>query len=87
MAEKCISQFNEAEESWESYIERLEQYFTLNGTTNKKKVSALLTFMGPKTYQLLKNLVSPQLPKEKLTNKLMKFKPFNAKDNHNCGKV
>jgi len=52
MAEKCISQFNEAEESWKSYTERLEQYFMLNGTTNEKKesLSALLTFLGPKTY-------------------------------------
>ena len=65
MSEKCISQFNSDEESWESYIERLEQYFVLHGTANDEKVSALLTFMGPKTYQLLKDLSSPQKPSEK----------------------
>ena len=48
MSEKCISQFNSDEESWESYVKRLE-YFVLHGTTNDKKVSAWLTFMGPKT--------------------------------------
>ena len=36
MSEKCISQFNSDEESWESYIERLEQYFVLHGTANDK---------------------------------------------------
>ena len=61
MSEKCISD----EESWQSYIERLEQYFILHGTANDKKMSALLTFMGPKTYQLLKDLLSPQKPSEK----------------------
>ena len=65
MSEKCISQFNRDEESWENYIERLEQYFVLHGTANDKKVSALLTFMGPKTYQLLKDLLSPRKRSEK----------------------
>ena len=60
MSEKCISQFNSDEESWDSYIERLEQYFVLHGTASDKKVSALLAFMGRKTYQLLKDLVSPR---------------------------
>ena len=65
MSEKCISQFNSDEESWESYIETLEQYFVLHGTANDKKKSALSTFMGPKTYQLLKDLLNPQKPSEK----------------------
>ena len=69
MSEKCISQFNSDEESWESYIERLEQYFVLHGTANDKKVSALLTFMGPKTYLLLKDLLGLQKPSEKTINR------------------
>ena len=40
--EKCYRD----EESWESYIEGLKQYFVLHGTFKNKKVSALLTFMG-----------------------------------------
>ena len=64
MSEKHIRQFNSDEESWVSYIERLEQYFVLHGTANDKKVSPLLTFMGLKTYQLLKDL-SPRKPSEK----------------------
>ena len=65
MVEKCITVFNENEESWESYIERLEQYFELNNMAAEKKVPALLTFIGPKVYQLLKDFVSPQRPSEK----------------------
>ena len=65
MLEKCISQVNSDEECWESYFKRLKQYFVLHGTANDKKVSALLTFMGPKTCQLLKDLLSPQKPSEK----------------------
>ena len=72
MSEKCISQFNSDEESWESYIERLEQYVVLQGTANDKKVSALLTFMGPKTYQRLKDLLSPQKPSEKNYQQIVK---------------
>ena len=68
MFEKCISQFNSDEESWESYIERLEQYFVLHGTAYDKKISTLLIFMGPKTYQLLKDL-SPRKPSEKTINR------------------
>ena len=75
MSEKCISQFNSDEESWESYIERLEQYFVLHGTANDKKVSVLLTFMGPKTYQLLKDLLSPQKPSEKNYQQIVEVLP------------
>ena len=72
MSEKCISQFNSDEKSWESYIETLEQYFVLHGTANDKKVSALLTFMGPKTYQLLKDLLSPHKPSKKNYQQIVK---------------
>ena len=65
MSEKCIGQFSTDKERWESYIERLEHYFVLHGTANDKKVSALLTFMDPKTNHLLKDLLSPQKPSEK----------------------
>ena len=41
-------------EKWSSYQERLEEYFAVNDIANDKKVSALLTLLGGKTYSLLR---------------------------------
>ena len=53
MSKKCTSQLTSDDGSWESYIERLEEYFVLHGTANDKLVSALLTFMDPKQGRIL----------------------------------
>jgi hypothetical protein len=43
----------------------LEQYFEVNDIAEDKKVPALLTLLGGKTYTLLRNLTAPNKPKEK----------------------
>jgi hypothetical protein len=42
----------------------LEQYFEVNDIAEDKKVPALLTLLGGKTYTLLRNLTAPNKPKE-----------------------
>lgn len=60
-----IEPFEDTLETWTSYTERLEQYFEVNSIAEDKKVPALLTLLGGKTYTLLRNLTAPQKPKEK----------------------
>ena len=63
-----IEPFNPSNgEEWTNYIERLEYYFLANGiqAANKKRV-ILISVMGPQAYKLLRNLISPSMPNEKL---------------------
>ena len=53
-------------EDWESYEERLQQYFKANGITDaEKQVAVFLTVIGSHLYKLLRNLVSLNKPSEK----------------------
>ena len=60
-----IEPFDEAMDDWESYSERLTQFFAANDVADEKKVPALLSLLGNKTYKLLKNLVAPAKPHDK----------------------
>ena len=57
-----IDVFDDSVESWCSYTERLDQYFLANEVTEEKKVPALLSLIGSRTYGLLRNLTAPALP-------------------------
>ena len=58
-----IGPFNEAEETWTEYVERLEQYFIANDVEDDKKQRAIfLSVCGPKTYSLLRDLLQPRKP-------------------------
>ncbi|KAJ8022246.1 hypothetical protein HOLleu_37087 [Holothuria leucospilota] len=75
MASLKLEPYNPLEEQWESYQERLEQYFIVQEVTEeKKKTATLLAAVGVKTYALLKDLVAPQKPSElkysEITDKL-----------------
>ena len=59
-------------ESISAYLERLQLYFESNDIANAKKVSVLLTVIGPKVYGLLRGLMAPALPKEKSLKDLEK---------------
>ena len=66
--------FNPDVEEWRTYIERLEQYCLANGiTTAEKKQAVLLSSCGPKTYKLIRSLVSPTKPGEKTYRKLVEI--------------
>ena len=58
-------------ETWNSYQERLEQYFIVNGINDEKKVAGLLTLLGEKSYGLLRSLTSPLKPSEKTYDELL----------------
>ena len=59
-------------DDFDCYIERMEQYFIANDVPEGKKVAAFLSAMGAKAYELLRNLVAPDAPKDKRFNDLVK---------------
>lgn len=60
-----IGNFDHAEESWQTYIERFELFVHCNDISDDKKLSTLLTVMGVRTYTLLKDLITPDKPSQK----------------------
>ena len=74
MASKTIGSmqpFNETIETFTNYIERLELFFIANGIEEDKQKASLLSLVGPKTYQLLRGLTSPEKPHEKSYEEIM----------------
>ena len=67
-----IDEFEEGQEDWIQYVERLEHFFEANDvSTDAKKRSILLSVMGPSAYKLLRSLVSPDKPGEKSYEELV----------------
>ena len=53
-------------EDWPNYVERFEGFLNANGITEDgKKRSVFIAVVGPKSYNLLRNLVAPTKPSEK----------------------
>lgn len=50
---------------WNSYQERLEQYFLANYVEEDRRVAVLITAIGEEAYEILKGLCDPILPKDK----------------------
>ena len=69
-----VGEFAPGKETWLSYAERLEQYFLANDVqAQEKKRAILFSVCGASTYQLIRNLVSPQKPSEKTFDELVKL--------------
>ena len=67
-----IAAFDVNVETWTSYSERLEHYFTANDVSSAdKKRAILLTVCGSATYQLLKSLIQPSKPSDKPYDELI----------------
>lgn len=66
-----LEEFDSTQEDISTYLERLQLYFDANGIAEDKKVSVLLTVMGPKTYGTLRSLLAPSLPKDKTFDELL----------------
>ena len=61
-----ISEFDPQEEDWTFYSERLNSFFAANTiTSDQRKAAILLSSVGAKTYRLISNLTSPDLPSAK----------------------
>ncbi|KAG8191042.1 hypothetical protein JTE90_029485 [Oedothorax gibbosus] len=67
-----INSYDPGTESWAQYTERLEQFFIANGIDEADRQRAIfLTVVGPSTYGLLKNLLSPVLPTARTLEQLI----------------
>lgn len=61
-----LSAFDAKSQTWEEYFEILEQFFEANGIDDGDRQRAILiSVVGAPTYSLLRNLISPEKPKDK----------------------
>ena len=60
-----VNEFNPEKETISAYLERVEMFFLANDIHEDKKVPVLLSVIGATTYALLRNLVTPDTPKDK----------------------
>ena len=65
-------QFESDTESISAYLERLQMFFEASDIT-AEKVLVLLTVIGRQFFSLLRNLVAPETPKDKLFDDLTKL--------------
>lgn len=67
-----VDEFCETLCSWDVYVERLNCFFAANDITEEsKKVNIFLSVCGPKTYDIIRSLVSPSLPSSKSYDELV----------------
>ena len=57
-----VQEFNPDSDSVTAYIERVNLFFTANEIPSPKRVAVFLSVIGGKTYERLRNIVSPKLP-------------------------
>lgn len=60
-----MDRFDTTVEDWTTYVEQVEQYCVANEIEDERKVAVLLSVMGAKTYNLLRNLIVPAKPANK----------------------
>ena len=69
-----IGEFSADNETWVSYVERIQQYFVANNIkTDDKQRTVLLSFCGPSTYQFIRSVVSPAKPTKKKFDKIVQL--------------
>ena len=67
-----IDEFSSDREEWPQYVQHLGHYFDANGITDADQRQAiLLSVIGPTTFKLVRNLVSPANLKEKSFTELV----------------
>jgi hypothetical protein len=57
-----FGEFQADKEDWASYTERLSHYFVANDIHEDKHKAVLLSICGAETYQLIRNLLAPDVP-------------------------
>jgi hypothetical protein len=60
-----IAVFDETQESWETYVERVQHFFAANDVNDNHQVPTLLSLIGSNTYSLLKDLLLLENPANK----------------------
>lgn len=66
-----VEPFDENSTSWDSYIERVDQFFCINDVEESRKHNFLLMFIGQKCYDVLRDLCQPSKPAEKSYKELV----------------
>lgn len=66
-----FEEFDEKVEAFESWEERLQQYFIVRNVEENLKVAHLLTLLGAKSYGVLKTTLYPETPVGKSYNELI----------------
>ena len=66
-----LEPFDPETDNWPAYIERLEQFFSVNNIVDEKKVATLVTVIGKKAYNLLRSLLAPEKPSTKSYDRLV----------------
>lgn len=59
--------------NWKLYVERLEQFISLNKIPEEKKANVLFSGIDDPLYSLLRDTCHPQLPKEKTYEELIEI--------------
>ena len=59
-----IGEFTDGE-AFEDYVDRLDAYMEANNVAQVQKVNVFISSIGPKAFKLLKNLCTPEHPKNK----------------------
>ena len=76
---RSVGEFDPSSESFKAYLERLDQFFVANDNgkcaddasaavvraANQKKLAMMISVIGKKTHSTLRDLCSPENPKEK----------------------
>ena len=67
-----VDEFDGVKDDWLQYVERLEHFYTANGITDAdKKKAVLLTVTCAVTYKVLRNILAPDKPGEKMYAELV----------------
>ena len=62
----AVGSFDPTTNQWVSYIEQMAEFFLANDIKeDRKKVAILISTVGSQTYELLKDLYSPDKPNAK----------------------
>lgn len=64
--------FDDNEEPWTSYLERLEIAFLFNNVSEENKTITLLHVIGKKSYGILRDILQPKLPTDFSYKELIK---------------
>ena len=68
-----IDEFDSSREEWTQYVERMDHFFASNSIKGAgKKKSTFLALIGPATYTLVRNMVSPNKLCDKAYDELVK---------------
>ena len=66
-----LEKFDPASDSITAYVERDQLFFDANSVAEGKQVAVFLSVVGSKTYLPLRNLLTPETPKDKTFDELL----------------